>query len=137
MFDASLKAKDTWTFYIGHSTSPDSKTGKRRGIFLPENSWLTDWVISNNNYVGIFSCNSSDFAFELFNLANNVLATTEALRNTSTGLEAGAYYTLELLLLGEDLNTAMQIGTGFWAWELLEGFKIEPAAIVTSTVIKK
>ncbi|MCX6571784.1 MAG: RHS repeat-associated core domain-containing protein [Candidatus Aminicenantes bacterium] len=144
-FEKSLDGKDTWTFYVGHSTAVNKETKKRSGILMPgrtvgdENlgkGWLTDWVISNNENVGIFACNSSDYAFDLFALANNVIATNNELEPYSTGLEAGAYYTLELLLQGSDPNYAMQMGTGWWAWVTFQGFTVEPPAIVSNTTKK-
>jgi RHS repeat-associated protein len=128
-FEESVKAKDTWTFFIGHSTPKDKKTGKRFGITIGvDSTWLTDFIISNNDCVGIFSCNSSDFAFDLF-VAGTVFATTESLRNSSLGLEAGAYFLLDLLLQGEDPTTLIGLAQGFWAWTLGAAGPVEPAIV--------
>jgi len=129
-FKASVEAKDTWTFFIGHSTNVDKKSGKRFGITIGyESAVLSDFIISNNECVGIFSCNSSDFAFDLFVVPGTVFATTESLRNSSWGLETGAYYLLSLLMQGEDPTTAMRVAQGFWAWALGAGGPVEPAIV--------
>ena len=114
-FRESLEKKDTWTFYIGHSTRKD-KNGKRHGVWFEERGFF-DWVVSKNEYVGIFACGSADYAFDLF-MAPVVFAISDMDPSDELGLSAAAYRMLQVLMLSNDPELATQQGTQFWAWAL-------------------
>jgi hypothetical protein len=62
-FVNSLRGKDTWTFFIGHSAQPGESRGYV-GIDFTD-GYLAISIASSNKFAGIFACESADYAFSL------------------------------------------------------------------------
>ncbi|MFX1535259.1 MAG: choice-of-anchor D domain-containing protein, partial [Promethearchaeota archaeon] len=63
-FVNSLWGKDTWSFFIGHSAL-DPRTTEAMGISFIDGYLATHTIVSPNKFVGIFACDSADYAFSL------------------------------------------------------------------------
>jgi RHS repeat-associated protein len=106
-FKASLKGENSWTFYIGHS---EGRGENYNGIFIPGQAGLfagQGLNYTNNERVGIFGCNSANYANDLVYGSGTTIFSLASKGNAKVaGYWTGAYYLIYELAKGASLEDA-------------------------------
>ena len=105
----SLGNNNAWTFYIGHSAQYLS-TGSYVGLLLPSGDTLTknEPMDTNNENVGIFACNSADFAFDLISGSGSRTVFANEGKGYMQALSEAADHLIRRLMAGDGPGKAVR-----------------------------
>jgi RHS repeat-associated protein len=103
-FVNSLRGKDTWTFFIGHSARL-RESGQYVGINFTD-GYLAKSITSSNEFAGIFACGSADYAFSL--ITGPVVFAVDSRGDLSSahGLAQSGYSVIRSLIIGRPIGHA-------------------------------
>jgi len=111
-FKSSLNSDNTWTFFIGHSIH------NSEGSFyamLFNDGFLSEWgVPSLNDYVGVFACNSSEYASYIVMGFDSILFSIKEKHGDLTDIRSlaiAAYKVIQSLIEGDSISKAAERGT--------------------------
>ena len=100
----SLRGKDTWTFFIGHSAQPDESRGYV-GIDFTD-GYLAKSIASSNKFAGVFACESADYAFPLITGPIVFAVDSRGDRSSAHGLAQSGYSVIRSLIMGKAIGHA-------------------------------